>query len=106
MSRIGKRAIAVPKGVTVTLNGQTIAVKGPKGELSLTAVDEVEIKQDGDVLQVSPRGETARHKSMWGLTRTLLANNVKGVTEGFESSLDLVGVGYRAAMKGTTLELA
>lgn len=106
MSRIGKKAITVPKGVTITLNGQDIQVKGPKGQLAWTVVEEIEVKQEGESLNVSPRGDTKRHRSMWGLSRTLIANMVKGVTDGFEQSLELVGVGYRAAMKGTALELS
>ncbi|ESQ77317.1 50S ribosomal protein L6 [Asticcacaulis sp. YBE204] len=106
MSRIGKKAIAVPSGVTVTLEGQKVTVKGPKGQLDWTVVEEIEVKQEAGSLSVAPRGETARHRSMWGLSRTLIANMVKGVTEGFESSLELVGVGYRAAMKGANLELS
>jgi large subunit ribosomal protein L6 len=106
MSRIGKKAISLPKGVTITISGQNVSVKGPKGQLSWTVVDEIEIKQEGEALNVTPRGETARHKAMWGLSRTLVANMVKGVTDGFESSLELVGVGYRAAMQGTKLELS
>ena len=105
MSRIGKKAIAVPAGVTITLNGQDISVKGPKGLLNWTVVEEIEVKHEGANLNVTPRGETARHKSMWGLSRTLIANMVKGVTDGFEQSLEMVGVGYRAAMQGQKLEL-
>ncbi|WP_298328564.1 50S ribosomal protein L6 [Asticcacaulis sp.] len=106
MSRIGKKAIAVPKGVTITLVGQAITVKGPKGQLNWTVVEEIEVTHEADNLSVAPRGETARHRAMWGLSRTLIANMVKGVTEGFESNLELVGVGYRAAMKGNNLELS
>lgn len=105
MSRIGKKPIALPNGVNITLSGQSVSVKGPKGSMSLTAVDEVEVKQDGAALTVTPRGETQRHRAMWGLTRTLIANMVKGVTEGFEATLELVGVGYRAAMAGNNLEI-
>jgi large subunit ribosomal protein L6 len=106
MSRIGKKAIAVPAGVTITLNGQDISVKGPKGVQNWTVVEEIEVKQEGASLSVAPRGETARHKAMWGLSRTLIANMVKGVTEGFEQTLEMVGVGYRAAMQGQKLELS
>ena len=106
MSRIGKKAIAVPNGVTITLNGQDISVKGPKGQLSWSVVEEIQVKQEGANLTVAPRGETARHKAMWGLSRTLIANMVKGVTDGFEQTLEMVGVGYRAAMQGNKLELS
>ena len=105
MSRIGKKTIAVPKGVTVTLNGQNVIVKGPKGERSWTVADEIEITQEGDELSLTPRAETQRAKAMWGLSRTLVANMVTGVTEGFEKTLELVGVGYRAALKGKDLSL-
>lgn len=105
MSRIGKKTITVPKGVTVTLNGQDVTVKGPKGERSWTVADEVEIKQEGDELSLTPTSETQRAKAMWGLSRTLVANMVTGVTDGFEKTLELVGVGYRAAMKGNALSL-
>ena len=105
MSRIGKKTIAVPKGVTVTLNGQTVTVKGPKGEHAWTVADEVEVKQDGDELSLAPRSDTARARAMWGLSRTLVSNMVTGVTTGFEQTLELVGVGYRAAMKGNALSL-
>ena len=105
MSRIGKKAIAVPKGVTITLNGQDISVKGPKGQLSWSVVEEIEVSHANDQVSVSPRGETQRHRAMWGLSRTLIANMVKGVTEGYETTLEMVGVGYRGAMKGSALEL-
>ena len=105
MSRIGKKAIAVPKGVTITLNGQDISVKGPKGQLSWSVVEEIEVSHANDQVSVSPRGETQRHRAMWGLSRTLIANMVKGVTDGYETSLEMVGVGYRGAMKGNALEL-
>jgi large subunit ribosomal protein L6 len=105
MSRIGKKTIAVPKGVTVTLDGQNVVVKGPKGERSWTVADEIEIKQEGDELSLTPRADTQRAKAMWGLSRTLVDNMVVGVTEGFEKTLELVGVGYRAALKGQDLSL-
>ncbi len=105
MSRIGKKAVAIPSGVTLTLAGQTVTVKGPKGQLSWTIADEVEVKQEGSELLLTPRVDTKRAKGMWGLSRTLVANMVQGVTAGFEENLELVGVGYRAAMKGTALSL-
>ncbi len=106
MSRIGKKAIPVPNGVNVTLAGQDVTVKGPKGQLAWKVVEEIEVKQDGNVIHITPRGETQRHKAMWGLSRTLIANMVKGVTEGYEQTLEMVGVGYRAAMQGAKLELS
>jgi large subunit ribosomal protein L6 len=105
MSRIGKKAVAVPTGVTVTLDGQTVTVKGPKGELSWTVAEEIEVKQEGGELTLSKRTEGQRAQAMWGLSRTLVANMVTGVTTGFERSLELVGVGYRAAMKGNALSM-
>ncbi|MFY8164822.1 MAG: 50S ribosomal protein L6 [Brevundimonas sp.] len=105
MSRIGKRTIEVPKGVTVTLDGQTVSVKGPKGERSWTVADEIEVTQAEDGLHLAIREDNQRSRAMWGLSRTLVDNMVVGVTTGFEKSLDLVGVGYRAAMKGDALSL-
>ncbi len=105
MSRIGKRTIEVPKGVTVTLDGQTVSVKGPKGERSWTVADEIEVTQGDDGLHMAIREDNQRSRAMWGLSRTLVDNMVVGVTTGFEKSLDLVGVGYRAAMKGNALSL-
>ena len=105
MSRIGKRTITVPKGVTVTLDGQTVSVKGPKGERSWTVADEVEVKfEDGEINLVA-KNDTQRARAMWGLSRTLVDNMVTGVTDGFERVLELVGVGYRAALKGPDLSL-
>lgn len=105
MSRIGKKPIPVPGGVTITLNGQQVSVKGPKGQLAHTCVDEVEVAQEGNTIKITPRGDSARHMAMWGLSRTLVANMVQGVTQGYESALELVGVGYRAALAGTKLEI-
>ena len=105
MSRIGKRPIEVPKGVSVTLDGQTVSVKGPKGERSWTVADEIEVTQADDGLHLAIREDNQRSRAMWGLSRTLVDNMVVGVTTGFEKSLDLVGVGYRAAMKGDALSL-
>jgi large subunit ribosomal protein L6 len=105
MSRIGKKPITIPSGVTLTLDGQTISVKGPKGQLSWTVAEEVEIKQEGSELTLTPRTDTQRARGMWGLSRTLVANMVQGVTQGFEETLELVGVGYRAALKGQALSM-
>jgi large subunit ribosomal protein L6 len=105
MSRIGKKAIAIPSGVNVTLQGQTVTVKGPKGQLAWTVSDEIEIKQEGAELTLTPRNDTQRARGMWGLSRTLVANMVEGVTKGYEEVLELVGVGYRAAMKGQALSM-
>ena len=105
MSRIGKKTITVPKGVTLTLDGQNITVKGPKGERSWTVAEEIEVSQSDEGISLGLRADTQRGRAMWGLSRTLVDNMVVGVTTGFEKSLDLVGVGYRAAMKGNALSL-
>lgn len=105
MSRIGKKTIDIVKGVQVTLFGQDISVKGPKGQLAWTVPAEIEVKQEGEQISFMPREETQRARAMWGLSRTLVNNMVVGVSQGFEESLELVGVGYRAAMKGTALSL-
>jgi len=105
MSRIGKKTIAVPKGVTVTLDGQTVSVKGPKGERSWTVAEEIEVTQGEEGLSLALRTDTQRGRAMWGLSRTLVDNMVTGVTDGFEKTLELVGVGYRAALKGQALSL-
>ena len=105
MSRIGKKAVSIPSGVTVTLQGQTVTVKGPKGQLAWTVSDEIEVKQEGAEVTFTPRNDTQRARGMWGLSRTLIANMVEGVTKGYEQTLELVGVGYRAAMKGQALSM-
>ena len=105
MSRIGKKPVAIPNGVTVALDGQTVSVKGPKGQLAWTVAEEVEVRQEEAGLTFAPRSDTPRARAMWGLSRSLVANMVEGVTKGFEQNLELVGVGYRAAMKGRSLSL-
>ena len=105
MSRIGKKAVAIPSGVTVTIDGQTVTVKGPKGQLAWTVAEEIEVKQEGGEIQLSKRDDTTRAQAMWGLSRTLVNNMVVGVTQGYEQTLELVGVGYRAAMKGQALSM-
>ncbi|RAK61598.1 50S ribosomal protein L6 [Phenylobacterium hankyongense] len=105
MSRIGKKAVAIPTGVTVTLDGQTVTVKGPKGQLAWTVAEEIEVRQENGELTLVKRSDTTRAQAMWGLSRTLLSNMVTGVTTGFERTLELVGVGYRAAMKGQALSM-
>ncbi|NJO53761.1 MAG: 50S ribosomal protein L6 [Bacteroidales bacterium] len=106
MSRIGKKPVAVPSGVTASVDGQAVKVKGPKGELNAVLVDEVEVLLDGGQIKVSPRSDTQRHRAMWGLSRTLVNNLVVGVTKGYESKLEITGVGYRAAVQGKNLQLA
>ena len=105
MSRIGKKPIAIPANVTLTVTGQTVTVKGPKGELSFTVPEEVAITHEGSELTVAPAVDTQRARGMWGLSRTLVSNMVHGVTNGYEEVLELVGVGYRAAMKGSALSM-
>ena len=105
MSRIGKKPVPVPNGVTATVDGQSITVKGPKGQLSWTVAEEIVVAQENGAITLTPREDTQRARAMWGLSRTLVGNMVEGVTKGFERNLELVGVGYRAAMKGKSLSL-
>jgi large subunit ribosomal protein L6 len=105
MSRIGKNPVAVPKGVTASISGQTVKVKGPKGELQVVLPAEVEAKLDGDHVTVMPREGAERGRQMWGLSRTLVNNLVVGVTQGFATKLEIQGVGYRAAVQGKNLNL-
>ena len=105
MSRIGKKPIEIPNGVTITLDGQNVTVKGPKGQLAWTVAEEIELRQENGAVTLAPREDTQRARAMWGLSRSLLGNMVEGVTKGFERNLELVGVGYRAAMKGKALSL-
>lgn len=106
MSRIGRLAIPVPSGVTATVDGQKVSVKGPKGELSFVLVDDVTIALNDNEIAVQPRDESKRARSAWGMSRTMVANLVEGVTKGFERRLEINGVGYRAAVQGKTLQLA
>ena len=105
MSRIGKQTIAIPSGVNVTLDGQTVTVEGPKGQLAWTVAEEIEVRQEGGEIALTPRADSQRSRAMWGLSRTLVNNMVVGVTQGYEQTLELVGVGYRAAMKGQALSM-
>jgi large subunit ribosomal protein L6 len=106
MSRIGRAPIPVPDGVTVDINGQHVTVKGPKGELSHTVVEPIRVVQGDGVLNVERPTDRAPHRSLHGLSRSLVANMVTGVKDGFEKRLELVGVGYRAQLKGKDLEIA
>ncbi len=106
MSRIGKRPIPVPAKVTVTIEGQTVAVKGPKGNLSRTLPPEVEILLEGETVLVNRRNESRAARQRHGLCRTLIANMVEGVSTGFTRKLEIQGVGYRAAVQGKVLNLA
>jgi large subunit ribosomal protein L6 len=105
MSRIGKKPVALPKGVTATVNGKTVSVKGPKGELKVTLVAEVDAKVDEHGVTLTPRTDMERADAMWGMSRTLVNNLVTGVTQGFTSKLEIQGVGYRAAVQGKNLNL-
>ncbi len=105
MSRIGKLAVAVPDGVTATVDGSNVTVKGPKGELSVALVEEVTVEMGDDGIKVSPRDDSKKARSMWGLSRSLINNLVEGVTKGYEKELELRGTGYRAQMQGSNLKL-
>jgi large subunit ribosomal protein L6 len=105
MSRIGKKPVALPKGVTASVEGQTVKVKGPKGELSVKLVPEVSVVVDEHGITVAPRKEMEKAPQMWGLSRTLVNNLVNGVTTGFTQKLEILGVGYRAAVQGKVLNL-
>jgi large subunit ribosomal protein L6 len=105
MSRIGKKAVAVPSGVTANVEGQTVKVKGPKGALQVVLHDDVTAKMDKGGIKLDPRFETKRARSLWGTSRTLVNNLIAGVTKGFEEKLEITGVGFRAAVQGKTLNL-
>ena len=105
MSRIGKKPVSLPGGVTASVDGQEVKVKGPKGELSHVLVDHVIAKMGDGGIEIGMVEDTKDSRAMWGMSRTLVANLVTGVTEGFSKTLEINGVGYRAAMKGQTLQL-
>ena len=105
MSRIGKRPVPIPKGVTLSIDGQTVKVKGPKGELSRTIHAEMKIAMEEGVLTVSRPSEETRHKALHGLTRTLIANMVEGVEKGYQKILEIQGVGYKAELNKTGLNV-
>ncbi|MFK7764040.1 MAG: 50S ribosomal protein L6 [Roseobacter sp.] len=105
MSRIGKKPIDLPSGVTASVSGQSIEVKGPKGVRSFNATDDVDLKVEDNVITVTPRGKSKRARQQWGMSRTQVQNCVTGVTEGFKKELEIQGVGYRAQMQGNTLKL-
>ena len=106
MSRIGKKPVTIPAGVTATVQGQHIAIKGAKGELKFTAPDEVTVTYENNAIQVMPRSQTKRARSMWGTARAQVNNLVTGVTKGFERKLEINGVGYKAAVAGRNLNLS
>ena len=105
MSRIGKQPVTIPSGVTLTQSGQVVTVKGAKGELSFTLPRNVTGKLDGDAFTITPNDETKTSRGMWGMSRTMIANLIEGVTNGYKKELELKGVGYRAQMKGTSLTM-
>ena len=106
MSRIGKKPVAVPSGITANVEGQTVKIKGPKGALQVVLHDDIAVKLDGGEIKVDPRFETKRARSQWGTSRTLIANLIAGVTKGFEQRLEINGVGYRASVQGKNLQIA
>jgi large subunit ribosomal protein L6 len=106
MSRIGNKPVTIPSGVSASVEGQTIKVKGPKGQLQFVVHDDVAVKLDNNVVTVTPRVETNRARAQYGTARAQIANLVAGVTKGFEKKLEITGVGYRAAMQGKNLQLA
>jgi large subunit ribosomal protein L6 len=106
MSRIGKKPVPVPKGVTANVDGQTVTAKGPKGELAVQLVEQVGAEMTEDGIAVQPRDESKAARAMWGMSRTLVQNIVTGVTDGFEKRLEITGVGYRAQVQGKSLNLA
>ena len=105
MSRIGNKAVAIPTGVTANVDGQTVKMKGPKGALQVVLHDDVLATMDKGAVTVMPRSETKRARSLWGTSRTQVANLIAGVTKGFEERLEITGVGYRAAVQGKNLQL-
>ncbi|KGJ05906.1 large subunit ribosomal protein L6 [Paracoccus halophilus] len=106
MSRIGKKPVELPKGVTAEVKGQTVEVKGPKGARSFTATDDVTLSVGEGGVNIAPRGLSKRARQQWGMTRSMVANLVTGVSEGFKKELEIQGVGYRAQMQGKTLKLS
>jgi len=106
MSRIGKKPVPVPTGVTAKVEGQKVSVKGSKVELSFTVPDDVVVALDASAIKVDPRSESKRARAMWGMSRSMIANLITGVTAGFEKRLEITGVGYKAAVVGKNLQLS
>ncbi|CUK04570.1 50S ribosomal protein L6 [Shimia thalassica] len=106
MSRIGKKPVELPSGVTASVSGQTIEIKGPKDTQSFTATDDVTLAVNDNVVTVTPRGSSKRARQQWGMSRTMVAQLVTGCTSGFKKELEIQGVGYRAQMQGNTLKLS
>jgi len=105
MSRIGKKPVQVPSGVTASVSGQTVKVKGPKGELSFTAADDIAVAMENNVVILKTRTDSKASRSKWGMSRTMVANLMEGVTKGYSRELEIQGVGYRAAVQGKNLQL-
>jgi large subunit ribosomal protein L6 len=106
MSRIGKKPVPVPQGVTASVDGQTVTAKGPKGELKFVVNDEVLVKMEDGGIKVDPKDDSKDARSKWGMSRTMIVNILTGVKDGYERKLDINGVGYRAAMQGKNLQLS
>ena len=106
MSRIGKKPVALPSGVTAKVEGQKVSIKGAKGELSFVVPDDVDVKFENNEIKVDPRNETKRARALWGTSRAQVNNLVVGVTKGFEKKLEITGVGYKAAVAGKKLQLS
>ena len=106
MSRVGKKPVSIPSGVTANVDGQTVKMKGAKGQLELVVHDDVDVKLDQGAISGAPRYETKRSRALYGTSRALIANLVEGVTKGFEKKLEINGVGYRAAVQGKVLQLS
>ena len=106
MSRVGKKSVAVTAGVTASVEGQTVKMKGPKGALQFVVHDDVVVKMEEGAIKVAPRVETNRARALYGTARAQIANLLEGVTKGFEKKLEITGVGYRAALQGKNLQLA
>ncbi|MEH2476447.1 large subunit ribosomal protein L6 [Nitrobacteraceae bacterium AZCC 2161] len=106
MSRVGKKPVTVTAGVTATVDGQVVKMKGPKGQLQFVVHDDVSVKLEDGAIKVAPRVETNRARALYGTARAQIANLLEGVTKGFEKKLDITGVGYRAALQGKKLQLA
>lgn len=106
MSRVGKKPIVIPSGVTANVEGQLVKMKGPKGQMQFLVHDDVDVKLDSGAIKVDPRFETKRSRSLYGTSRAQIANLVEGVTKGFEKKLEITGVGYRAALQGKNLQLS
>lgn len=106
MSRIGKKPVTLPKGVTATVDGQQVSIKGPKGTLAFVAADDIALSMADGHISVEPRDQSKKARAAWGMSRTMVSNLIAGVTKGFERRLEITGVGYRAALQGKDLQLS